>query len=148
MLICDGPSSPIEMPLCVPTTFTFTFGIGHGYAQLLETFVNGETREAGGERNLPAGREAGRDADHIGLGDSTLDESLRKFLREQAVKVDFERSASQRHDIPVLAAQLHQSLAEGLACSHADLQFKFGFGFHLRQLLKASFISCWVGATP
>src|SRR5262245_50428575 len=24
--ICDGPSSPIEMPLCVPTTFTFRFG--------------------------------------------------------------------------------------------------------------------------
>ncbi len=26
MLICDGPSSPIEMPLCVPTTFRFTCG--------------------------------------------------------------------------------------------------------------------------
>ncbi len=26
MLICDGPSSPIEMPLCVPTTFKLTFG--------------------------------------------------------------------------------------------------------------------------
>src|SRR5262245_55224908 len=26
MLICDGPSSPIEMPLCVPTTFTLVPG--------------------------------------------------------------------------------------------------------------------------
>ena len=26
MLICDGPSSPMEMPLCVPTTFRLTFG--------------------------------------------------------------------------------------------------------------------------
>ncbi len=26
MLICDGPSSPIEIPLCVPTTFRLTFG--------------------------------------------------------------------------------------------------------------------------
>ncbi len=26
MLICDGPSSPMEMPLCVPTTFKFTLG--------------------------------------------------------------------------------------------------------------------------
>src|ERR1035438_10249310 len=25
-LICDGPSSPIEIPLCVPTTFRFTKG--------------------------------------------------------------------------------------------------------------------------
>ncbi len=26
MLICDGPSSPIEMPLCVPTTFRLACG--------------------------------------------------------------------------------------------------------------------------
>src|ERR1700685_1250439 len=26
ILICDGPSSPIEIPLCVPTTFRFTRG--------------------------------------------------------------------------------------------------------------------------
>ncbi len=26
MPICDGPSSPIEMPAWVPTTFTFRFG--------------------------------------------------------------------------------------------------------------------------
>src|ERR1017187_9822660 len=26
MLICEGPSSPIEIPLCVPTTFRFTKG--------------------------------------------------------------------------------------------------------------------------
>ena len=26
MLICDGPSSPIEIPLWVPTTLRFTFG--------------------------------------------------------------------------------------------------------------------------
>ena len=26
MLICEGPSSPMEMPLCVPTTFRFTRG--------------------------------------------------------------------------------------------------------------------------
>ena len=26
MLIWDGPSSPMEMPLCVPTTFKLTFG--------------------------------------------------------------------------------------------------------------------------
>ncbi len=25
-LICEGPSSPIEIPLCVPTIFRFTLG--------------------------------------------------------------------------------------------------------------------------
>ncbi len=129
----------MEMPLCVPTTFQIDVRIGDRHAQLLKSFVDGEARETGCERNFAAGGQACADRDHIRFGDSALEEAIGKFLRKEVGVSGFGEVGVQRDDIFVLATEFDQSFAESLARGHSHLQFEFCFGFHLCELHQCFF---------
>ena len=52
------------------------------HPQLVEAVAGREDREAAAERNLAAGREPGRNADHVLLGDAYREEPVRELLPE------------------------------------------------------------------
>ena len=85
--------------------------VGHDLANLVVDAAGDELGEAPDEGHLAAEREAGGDADHVGLGDAALDEALGELLGE-AVHLDaaFDVGA-QRHDILISAASLHKAFA-------------------------------------
>ena len=148
MLICEGPSSPMEMPLCVPTTFTFTFGIRSGNAQLLESLINDEAREAGNERNLSA--EASPDADrhHVRFRDPAFEEAIRELFRKPGGHGGFGEIRVADHYVLILVPEFHQRLAERLACGGPNFSSYFVFAGIYPISCSANSISCCVGATP
>jgi hypothetical protein len=95
-------------------------GIGDRLAHLLPRPADRENGEGGNERNLAGCRQTGGRANHVGFGDPHVEKALRKFFREYSGFGGTGKIGVQRHDIPVLPAQLCQRLAIGVSCrNHA-----------------------------
>src|ERR1017187_3537333 len=93
-LICEGPSSPMEIPLCVPTTFRFTKGYAaHTRSCSKPLFIaNAEKLETNGI--LPARASPAPTA--VMLASAIPKDTNRSgnSFAKYTVMVDFERSAS------------------------------------------------------
>ena len=93
--ICDGPSSPIEIPLCVPTTFTFT----RGYATVVRNcskplFITKQENELT-NGILPVIASPAPSATMLASAIPHSKNRVGNSFAKYVIIVDFDRSASQ-----------------------------------------------------
>ncbi len=92
--------------------------VGQRLADLLEGPPGGENGEGGGEGDHPPGRQTGRHADHVGLGDPGVEKALGKLPREEARLGRAGQVGVEHHNLGVFPAQFDQRLAVGVPCSN------------------------------
>ena len=86
--------------------------VGHRHADLVIDASGNETGERAGERHLAAQRQTGGDADHVGLRDAALDETLR-IGRLEVAHLHASRDVSRQcENILVMLRGFHQAGAE------------------------------------
>src|SRR5271157_82194 len=139
MLICEGPSSPIEIPLCVPTTFRFTKGYAaHTRSCSKPLFIaKAEKLETNGI--LPASARPAPSP--VMLASAIPKETNRSgnSFEQYTVMVDLERSAS--HTTISLFSRPSSTSTRPKASRVAapSLISNLGFGAILLQLLERQF---------
>jgi len=87
--------------------------LGDGHSQLVEAVSGREDGEAAAESDLAAGGEAGRDADHVLLGDAYREEAVRKLLSELDDRGRVAEVGIDADDVEPLAAETGERRAEG-----------------------------------
>ena len=148
MLICDGPSSPIEMPLCVPTTFRFTLGYAAVTRSCSNPLFRANTEKLAANGIFPADARPAPIAIMLASAMPHSKKRCGKFLRESGRVGGFGKIRVQRDHIRIRPSEFHQRLAESFARGRAQRQVVFRFGGHQASSWSALAHSSRVGAVP
>ena len=89
-------------------------GVAHGVAHLLKGAARGEHGEGRREGHLPAGGQAGGNANHVALGDAAVDKALRVFFLEDAGLGGLCQIRVQHNDVGVRFGQCGDCFAKAL----------------------------------
>ncbi len=133
MDICDGPSSPIEMPLWVPTTFRLTCGYATQARNCSNPLLMTKAEKLETKGILPAMKPYSRPSAnryHVGFGDAEGEEAFGKFLLEIDCHGGLGEIRIAHHHVLIGVAQFHQRAAERLTRGRPEFQLKFGLGSH------------------
>ena len=112
--ICDGPSSPIEMPAWVPTSFTFWFGNATDIRIWSNAFDIRKVEKDAATGIFPHAGEARSDADHVRLCDPGVEEAVGVALHE-VVREGRVVDVAIDHDDAFVTPELGERVAERLA---------------------------------
>ncbi len=113
--ICDGPSSPIEMPACEPTSFTFMAGKATDIRICSYALHMRKQAKLATTGVLPLAASPPATLDQVALGDADLESPIRKSVGEDLGARRVADVPVDRHDFRMRGAQLLQRLTERVA---------------------------------
>ena len=129
--ICEGPSSPIEMPACEPTSLTFMRRKGDRHADLFVGVAQQKTGETGDDGSLAVGRQSSSDADQVAFGNADVESAIGKRVGKDLGAGRIADVSVDGHDFRMECPELLERVAERVARRLAHLQATFFTDRHL-----------------